>query len=74
LEREKSGEFVKEKVDKDEPWHLNTKQKKMMKMEVVDAFEMRRTVVLAMAVAAAGLAAGGVWLVSWCYGLIMRYM
>jgi hypothetical protein len=74
LERERSGENVKEKTDKDKPWHWNTKQKKMVKMEVVDAFEMRKRIVLAMALAAAGFVAGGVWLVSWCYGIIMRYM
>lgn len=74
LEREKSGDNVKGKAAKEEPWHWNTKQKKMMKMEVADAFEMRKWVVGVMAVAAAAFAAGGVWLVSWSYGMIMRYM
>jgi hypothetical protein len=50
----------------------------MMRMEVVDAFEMRKRVVLVIAVAAVGFAAvfaaGGVWLVSWCYGIITKYM
>ncbi|ESZ96263.1 hypothetical protein SBOR_3318 [Sclerotinia borealis F-4128] len=35
-----------------EPWHWHTKQKKMMKMEVSDAFKLRQWVVVGMAVVA----------------------
>lgn len=74
LQRQKSGEVIKEQAAKDKLWHWNTKQKMMMKMEVADAFEMRKGVVLAMAVAVAVFAALLVWVVSWGYGMIMGYM
>ncbi len=74
LQRQKSGEIVKEQAAKVEPWHWKTKQKTMMKMEVADAFEMRKWVVLAMAAAVAVFAALAVLLVSWSYGMISSYM
>ena len=46
----------------------------MMKMEVGDALEMRKRVVLAMAVAVAVFAALVVWVVSWIYGMTMSYI
>jgi hypothetical protein len=73
LQRQKSGEVVKEQATK-EPWYWKTKQKKMMKMEVADAFEIRKWVVLAMSVAVAVFAALAVWLVSWSYDLISSYV
>ncbi|EDN97929.1 predicted protein [Sclerotinia sclerotiorum 1980 UF-70] len=36
----------------EEPWHWHTKQKKMMKMEVSDAFKFRQWVLIGMAVVA----------------------
>jgi len=74
LQRQKNGEVIEEQAAKDELWHWNTKQKKMIKMEVADAFEMRKRIVLAMAVAVAVFAALVVWVVSWGYGMIMGYM
>lgn len=74
LQRQKSGEVIKEQAAKDEPWHWNTKQKKMIRMEVADAFEMRKWVVLAMSVTVAVFAALVVWAVSRGYGMIMSYM
>jgi hypothetical protein len=74
LRRQKSGGVIKEQAAKDEPWHWNTKQKMMMKMEVGDALEMRKRVVLAMAVAVAVFAALVVWVVSWIYGMTMSYI
>jgi hypothetical protein len=57
---------------KEEPWHWHTKQRKMMKAEVEEAFEMRKRVVVAMMVALAGLAAGLVLFVNWVWGVIVR--
>jgi hypothetical protein len=39
-----------------EPWHWNTKQKKMLRMQVVDAFEIRKWVVVALVMVLAGVA------------------
>jgi hypothetical protein len=74
LQRQKSGEVIKEQAAKDVPWHWTTKQKKMIKMEVADAFEIRKRVVLAMAMAVAVLAALVVLAVSWGYSMVMSYM
>ncbi|KAL3417957.1 hypothetical protein PVAG01_10967 [Phlyctema vagabunda] len=49
-----------------EPWHWHSKQKKMMKMEVADAFEIRKWVLTAM------LVLGGVLVVvSW---IVFRWL
>jgi hypothetical protein len=74
LQRQKSGEVIEEQAAKDEPWHWNTKQKKMIKMEVADALEMRKRVVLAMVMAVAVFAALVLWVVSWSYGMIISYI
>lgn len=42
----------------------------MLRMEVIDAFEMRKKIKPAMDIAVAGLAAGRAWFVSWRYGVI----
>ncbi|RGP72809.1 hypothetical protein FSPOR_2556 [Fusarium sporotrichioides] len=44
-------------------WHYHSKQKKLMKMEADEAFQMRSTVLVFMAVALA-LATSAVWLVT----------
>ncbi|RAL63021.1 hypothetical protein DID88_004107 [Monilinia fructigena] len=41
-----------DKQREEEPWHWRTKQKKMMKMEVSDAFKLRQWVLVGMAVVA----------------------
>jgi hypothetical protein len=46
----------------------------MIKREVADAFEMRKRVVLGMAVAVAVFAALVVWVVSCSYSMIMSYI
>lgn len=74
LQRQKSGEVIEEQAAKDEPWHWNTNQKKMIKMEVADAFDMRKRVVLAMAMAVAVFAALVLWVVSWSYSMIISYI
>jgi hypothetical protein len=74
LQRQKSGEVITEQATKDKPWHWNTKQKTMIKVEVADAFEMRKRVVLGMSVAVAVFAALVVWAVSCSYSMIMSYM
>jgi hypothetical protein len=74
VQRQKSGEVVNKQTTKGEPWHWNTKQTKMMKMELADAFEMRTRVVLAMAVVVAVFAALVGWLVRWSIGMIVSYM
>lgn len=43
--RRRSGDGVREK-EKDEPWHWHTKQRKMMRAEVEDAFKVRKWVVV----------------------------
>jgi len=48
-----------------EPWHWHTKQKKMMRMEIEDAFEMRKTVVVILVAAMVGAALGCVWVAKW---------
>ena len=57
-----------------QPWHWNTRQRTMMKMEVADAFEMRRCVLLAMAVVVAVFAALAGWFVRWSFSMIKNYM
>jgi hypothetical protein len=74
LQQQKSGEVVNEQTAKEEPWHWNTKQKKMMKMELADAFEMRKRVVLVMVLVVAVFAALAGWLVRWIIGMIVSYM
>ena len=74
MQRQKSGEVIKEQAAKDAPWHWTTKQKKMIKLEVADAFEMRKRIVLAMAVAVAVFAALVVLVVIWSYSMVMSYM
>lgn len=46
---------------KEEPWHWHTKQRKMMRMEIADAFQMRKWVVVAMVALLAASGAMGVW-------------
>jgi hypothetical protein len=65
---------VNEQTTKGEPWHWNTKQTKMMKMELADAFEMRTRVVLAMALVVAVFAALVGWFVRWSVGMIVSCM
>ncbi|KAM3077580.1 hypothetical protein ACMFMG_006916 [Clarireedia jacksonii] len=45
----------REERREDEPWHWHTKQRKMMKMEVSDAFEVRHTVLAGMLVTVCGM-------------------
>jgi len=62
--RGKNGEESKEN---EQPWHWNTKQRKMIRMEVVDAFEIRQWVVAGLALGAlvlgtlAWIAVGRIW-------------
>jgi len=42
-------------VQAEEPWHWHTKQRHMMKMEISDAFRVRNSVVVALAVIFTGL-------------------
>ncbi|KAI0176165.1 hypothetical protein GGR52DRAFT_347978 [Hypoxylon sp. FL1284] len=55
-----------------ERWYYHTKQKKLMKMEAADAFELRRPVLLVLAAVAVGATwalwrlCRGVW--AWCSG------
>lgn len=57
---------------KSERWYYHTKQRKLMRMEVADAFEMRRPILLALSVVAFCAAwalwrlSRGVW--AWCGG------
>lgn len=55
-----------------EPWHWHTKQRKMMKAEVVDALQIRRTVVLVLGCIALAGAVGTFvamrWVVRWGFG------
>lgn len=43
---------------KEEPWYWHTKQKKMMKAEVADAFKIRKWVLIALAAACIGVGFG----------------
>jgi len=46
-ERSASGSRSPRRIgEKDEPWHWHTKQRKMMKAEVEDAFRVRKWVVI----------------------------
>ncbi|TEY39698.1 hypothetical protein BOTCAL_0453g00020 [Botryotinia calthae] len=51
----------------EEPWHWNTKQKKMMKMEVSDAFKFRQWVLVGMAVVATGIGLLVLYLGNWIW-------
>ncbi|PVH85813.1 hypothetical protein DL98DRAFT_511348 [Cadophora sp. DSE1049] len=51
----RSGEREREREkEKDEPWHWHTKQRKMMRAEVEDAFKVRKWVVVFLVLAAVG--------------------
>lgn len=56
----------------EEPWHWNTKQKQMMRMEVSDAFEMRKTVVVVMIAIVLGLGLLGSWAAKYVFGLLLQ--
>jgi hypothetical protein len=67
---------IKDEVEReDEPWHWNTKQRKMMKAEVSDAFRMRKRVLFVLGVLMVGACMGvymvGSWVVAlvWCWVL-----
>ncbi|APA06519.1 hypothetical protein sscle_02g012890 [Sclerotinia sclerotiorum 1980 UF-70] len=49
----------------EEPWHWHTKQKKMMKMEVSDAFKFRQWVLIGMAVVAVVIGLLILYLANW---------
>ncbi|TGO52731.1 hypothetical protein BCON_0136g00270 [Botryotinia convoluta] len=63
--RGQNAEGIKRKEE--EPWHWNTKQKKMMKMEVSDAFKFRQWVLVGMAVVAAGIGLLVLYLANWIW-------
>jgi hypothetical protein len=72
VEREKSmaGDVVGKgkRTGKEESWHWNTKQRKMLKMELADAFELRKRVVAVLLVMGAGVGVLGLWIVNWGVG------
>lgn len=49
-------------------WVWHTKQRKMLRMEVVDAFELRRWVVVGLGVLAVVLGVGWWWIGRWAWG------
>ncbi|OBT69871.1 hypothetical protein VE03_00471 [Pseudogymnoascus sp. 23342-1-I1] len=51
-----------------EEWVWHTKQRKMLRMEVVDAFELRRWVVVALGVVVVVLGGAGWWVGRWVWG------
>ncbi|KAF7906795.1 hypothetical protein EAF00_001073 [Botryotinia globosa] len=63
--RGQNAEGIKRKEE--EPWHWNTKQKKMMKVEVSDAFRFRQWVLIGMAVVAAGIGLLVLCLANWIW-------
>ncbi|TGO35603.1 hypothetical protein BHYA_0152g00080 [Botrytis hyacinthi] len=63
--RGQNAEGIKRKEE--EPWHWNTKQKKMMKMEVSDAFKLRQWVLIGMAVVATGIGLLVLYLANWIW-------
>lgn len=54
----------------DEPWHWHTKQRKMMRAEVADAFKLRRRVLVVMVAGAVGWGAGSVVLGRWVLAIV----
>jgi hypothetical protein len=52
------------------PWHYHTKQRKLMKMEASDAFEMRKTVLVGLLIASIGIA-WGVWRLAFAASLYL---
>ncbi|KAF7894622.1 uncharacterized protein EAF01_010072 [Botrytis porri] len=60
------------KRKEEEPWHWNTKQKKMIKMEVSDAFKLRQWVLVGMAVVATGVGLVVLYLGNWIWQISYR--
>lgn len=67
----KSADALGRKDARSEPWHWNTKQKKMMKMEISDAFELRKSVVVVLITIVWAIAAVAFWGVRFVFGLMM---
>lgn len=61
----------KEGKGKEEPWHWHTKQRKMMKREFDDAFEMRNSVAVGIVAVLLGCLLGIVGLVGWVWGFVV---
>lgn len=68
--QQKGRDGLDAKAGKDEPWHWNTKQRKMMKLEFTDAFEMRKRVVVILASVLLGAGAVTVWAIQSTIGYV----
>ena len=59
-------DFKEESEPRDQPWYWHTKQRKMMKAEVADAFKIRKWVLVSLFAISAGSVFGTFILVRWC--------
>lgn len=60
------------KEKKRDSWHLHKKIRKVAKLEVGDALEMRERVMLAMMVGLGLLCVAGGLGLRWCFGVVAR--